>query len=215
MLTETPHLTLLDRLGGWWGIVGTGLPQVVFAVLTNVASLPVAAGIAFGVALVSGVIRKLRGEETAAALGGILGVAVAAGIALWTGSASDFFLVGIVTSAALFGPVAASFVVGRPVTGLLWNALHGGGHPWRSDRPSRQAHDLATLAVAAMLGARALVTGMLWWTGSVAGLATARIALGVPLTALVTLVVFWAFRRTTLRLVTPVRVAARGTRSSR
>ncbi|GAA4822351.1 DUF3159 domain-containing protein [Actinomycetospora corticicola] len=212
MLTETPHLTVLDRLGGWWGIVGTGLPQVVFAVLTNVTSLPVTAGVALGVALVFGVIRKLRGEETAAALGGILGVAVAAGIALWTGSATDFFLVGIVTSALLFGPTAASFVVGRPVTGLLWNALHGGGHPWRSDRPSRRAHDLATLAVAAMFGARALVSGLLWWTGSVAGLATARIVLGVPLTALVSLVVFWAFRRTTHRLVTPARVAARSSR---
>ncbi len=214
MLTETPHLTVLDRLGGWWGIVGTGLPQVVFAVLTNLTSLPVTAGVAFGVALVFGVIRKLRGEETAAALGGILGVTVAAGIALWTGSASDFFLVGIVTSAVRFGPVAASFVVGRPMTGLLWNALHGGGHPWRSDRPSRRAHALATLTVAAMFGARALVSGLLWWTGSVAGLATARIVLGVPLTALVTLVVFWAFRRTTHRLVTPARVAARSSSRS-
>lgn len=215
MLTETPHLTLLDRLGGWWGIVGTGLPQIVFAVQTNLTTLPVTAGVAFAVAVVFGVVRKLRGEETAAALGGVLGVAVAGGIALWTGSAGDFFLVGIVVSAVLFGPTAVSFVLGRPVTGVLWNALHGGGHPWRSDRPSRRAHDLATLAVAAMFGARALVSGMLWWTGSVAGLATARILLGVPLTALVTLVVFWAFRRTTLRLVTPARVAARSTPATR
>lgn len=208
-------LTVLDRLGGWWGIVGTGGPQVVFAVLTNVTALPVTAGVAFAVAVVFGVIRKARGEETAAALGGVLGVAIAAGIALWTGSASNFFLVGIVTSAALLVPTAVSFVVGRPVTGLLWNALHGGGHPWREDRPSRRAHDVATAAVAAMFGARALVSGWLWWTGSVVGLASARIALGVPLTALVTLVVFWAFRRTTHRLVTPARVAARSTQETR
>jgi hypothetical protein len=78
--------TALDRLGGWWGIVGTGLPHVVFAVLTKVTTLPVTATAAFAVA---------------------------------------------------------------------------------------------------------------------------RIVLGVPLTAVVTLVVFWAFRRTTHRLVTPVRVAAR------
>ncbi|MCD2185922.1 DUF3159 domain-containing protein [Actinomycetospora soli] len=214
-LPEVRPLTVLDRLGGWWGIVGTGGPQVVFAMLTNVTSLPVTAGVALAVAVVFGVIRKLRGEETAAALGGVLGVGIAAGIALWTGSASDFFLVGVVTSAAFFVPTAGSFVLGRPVTGVLWNALHGGGHPWREDRPSRRAHDLATAAAASMFGARALISGLLWWTESVAGLALARIVLGVPLTALVALVVFWAFRRTTHRLVTPARVAARSTGSSR
>ena len=206
-------LTVLDRLGGWWGVVGTGVPQVVFAVLTNVTSLPVTAGVSLAVAVALGIVRKVRGEPTSTALGGVLGVGVAAGIAVWTGSASDFFLVGIVASAVLFGPVAASYVVGRPVTGMLWNALHGGGHPWRSDRSSRRAHDVATAAVAAMFGARALVSGLLWWRESVTGLAIARIVLGLPLTALVVLVVLWAFRRTTHRLVTPARVAAnRGSR---
>ena len=206
-------LTVLDRLGGWWGIVGTGAPQVVFAVLTNVTSLPVTAGVSLAVAVALGIVRKARGEPTSTALGGVLGVGVAAGIAIWTGSASDFFLVGIVGSVIFLVPVAGSLAVRRPVTGLVWNAIHGGGHAWRDDRPSLRAHDVATAAAAVMFAARAGVSGWLWWIDSTGGLALARIVLGVPLTAVVAIVVFWAFRRTTNRLVTPARVAAnRGSR---
>ena len=73
-----------------------------------------------------------RGEPTTTVLGGVFGVAIASGISVWTGSAANFFLVGIV--AALIGLVATtvSVVVRRPLTGLAWNALHGGGHAWRA-----------------------------------------------------------------------------------
>ena len=205
---DTVPLTVLDRLGGWWGIVGTGAPQVVFALLTNVTPLPVTAGVSLAVAVALGIVRKARGEPTSTALGGVLGVGVAAGIAVWTGSASDYFLVGIVASLVCLVPVAGSLVVRRPVTGLVWNAIHGGGHAWRDDRLSRRAHVVATAATGLMFATRAGVSGWLWWIDSTGGLALARIVLGVPLTAVVAIVVFWAFRRTTNRLVTPARVAS-------
>ncbi|GAA4797738.1 hypothetical protein GCM10023200_37500 [Actinomycetospora chlora] len=204
---EAP-LTLLDRLGGPWGLVGTGVPQVVFALLSNVTTLPVTAGVAFAVAAVLAVARRWRGEPLSTALGGVLGVAVAAGIALWTGSAADYFLVGIVASTLALVGCLVSLAAGRPVTALAWNAVHGGGHPWRADRPSRRAHVVATVAAATMFAARAAVSGWLWWLDATAGLALARLVLGVPLTALVAIVVLWAFRRSTTRLVTPARVAA-------
>ncbi|MEJ2871410.1 DUF3159 domain-containing protein [Actinomycetospora sp. OC33-EN08] len=206
---EETRLTLLDRLGGVWGLIGTGVPQVVFALLSNVTTLPVTAGVALAVAVVLGVVRKLRGEPLSTALGGVLGVAVAVGIALWTGSASNYFLVGIVASTLALVGTVVSLVVRRPLTGLAWNAIHGGGHAWRDDRPSRRAHLVATIATAGMFAARSAVSGWLWWVDSTEGLAVARVVLGVPLTALVAIVVFWAFRRTTNRLVTPARVAAR------
>lgn len=205
---DAPALTVLDRLGGPWGVIGTGAPQIVFAVVSNIASLPVTAGVSLAVAVVFAVIRKTRGEPTSTALGGVFGVAVAAGIAIWTGSASNFFLVGIVASLICFVATAGSLAVRRPATGLLWNALHGGGHPWRQDRPSRIAHDVATSAMALMFGARFVVTQWLYSVDSTSGLAIARVAMGVPLTALTALIAFWAFRRTTHRLVTPRRVAA-------
>jgi hypothetical protein len=181
---------------------------VVFALLTNVTSLAVTAGVSLTVAVALGIARRARREPTSTALGGVLGVGVAAGIAVWTGSASDYFLVGIVASLVCLVPVAGSLVLGRPVTGLVWNAIHGGGFAWRDDRPSRRAHDVATAAAATMFAARAGVSTWLWWIDSTGGLALARVVLGIPLTAVVAIVVLWAFRRTTNRLVTPARVAS-------
>ena len=56
-------------------------------------------------------IFRARGEPTTTVDGGVLGVAIASGSRSWTGSAANFFLVGIV--AALVGLVAttASVVV--------------------------------------------------------------------------------------------------------
>ena len=211
---EARPLTVLDRLGGPWGLIGTGAPQVVFAVVTNFASLPVTAGVSLAVAVVFAVVRKVRGDPTSTALGGVLGVGIASAVAIWTGSASNYFLVGIVASLICFIGTAGSLAVRRPVTGLMWNALHGGGHPWREDRPSRRAHDIATSAAAVMFGARFVVTQWLYSVDSTSGLAIARVAMGVPLTAAAAIVAFWAFRRTTNRLVTPVRVAAERERAA-
>lgn len=196
-------MTLLERVGWPWGVLGAAIPQVVFAVAIVVVPLIAAAGIALAVALVQAVIFRVRGEPTSTVLGGVFGVAIASGISVWTGTAANFFLVGIV--AALVGLVAttASVVVRRPLTGLAWNALHGGGHAWREDGPVRRAHDVATLAAAAVFGARFVVTQWLYGIDSTGGLAIAKIVMGTPMTLVAAVVVFWAFRRSTRRLVTP------------
>lgn len=207
---EERPMTLLERVGWPWGVLGAAIPQVVFALAIVVVPLIAAAGIALAVALVQAAIFRARGEPTATVLGGVLGVAIASGISVWTGSAGDFFLVGIV--AALIGLVAttASVVVRRPLTGLAWNALHGGGHAWRQDRPARRAHDVATLAAAAVFGARFVVTRWLYGIDSTGGLAVAKVVMGTPMTLVAAVVAFWAFRRSTRRLITPTARAGDG-----
>jgi len=196
-------VTLLERIGWPWGVLGAAIPQAVFAVAVVVVPLLAAAGIALAVALVQAAVFRARGEPTTTVLGGVLGVAIASGLAVWTGSAANFFLVGIV--AALVGLVAttASVVVRRPLTGLAWNALHGGGHAWREDRPARRAHDVATLAAAAVFGARFVVTQWLYGIDATGGLAIAKVVMGTPMTLVAAVVAFWAFRRSTRRLITP------------
>ncbi|MCD2192007.1 DUF3159 domain-containing protein [Actinomycetospora endophytica] len=89
------------------------------------------------------------------------------------------------------------------MTGLIWNLVHGGGHGWRDDPRSRRAHDIATSGAALVFAARFVVSQWLYSADSTGGLAIARASMGLPLTALVAVVMLWAFRRTTLRLVTP------------
>ncbi|MFC7327577.1 DUF3159 domain-containing protein [Marinactinospora rubrisoli] len=176
------------------------VPVVVFATVVAFVSLPVAIGIAIAVALAIGVLQLLRGETVMNALGGVIGVAAAGGVSAWTGSANDFFLIGI--WAALLGAVAAlvSLVARRPLTGVIWNAVHGGGHAWREDRPTLLAHDLATLAVTAMFAARFGAQQWAYLADSTGWLATMDVVTGTPLTVLAGLAVFWAFRRASKRL---------------
>ena len=97
--------------------------------------------------------------------------------------------------------VLASLLVRRPLTGVIWNAVHGGAYAWREDRPTRRAHDIATLAAATVLCARFVVTEWLYLADATGPLAFAKIAMGTPLTVPAILVVVWAFRRSTKRLV--------------
>ena len=191
--------TILEQLGGPMGFVYSTLPVVVFVVGQAFLPLPLTVGFSVAAALGITGFRLLRGEPFGSAVGGLVGVAVAAGVVVWTGSAADFFLIGIWASLAGFVVALGSVLARRPLSGLVWNAVHGGGHAWRDDRRTLRAHDAATIAAAAVFGARFVVQQWLYSVDATGGLAVAKIGMGMPLTVLAALVVVWAFRRSSAR----------------
>jgi hypothetical protein len=201
--------TLLDQVGGPMGFVYSTVPVVVFVAANAFLPLPMTIGVAIAVGLALTGFRLLRGERFTSAVGGLAGVAVAAGIVAWTGSAKDFFVLGIWVALAGFVVTFGSVLARRPLTGVVWNLVHGGRHAWRADAVVLRAHDVATLAAALVFGARFVVKEWLYLADSTTWLAIAKIVMGTPLTVLAALVVVWAFRRTTARLITPA-----GTRRS-
>lgn len=192
---------LLDNLGGTSGMIYTAIPVVAFVTANALVALPIAVGVAIAIALVITVLRVKRGEQIPQASGGLLGVVVAGGVAAWTGSAGGYFLIGIWLSLAGAALMLASILARRPLTGLLWNALHGNEYAWRSNRSVAHAHYIATSTFAALFGARYVVQDWLYDTDATGWLAFARIAMGTPLLALAVLVTVWAFRRSTAQLV--------------
>lgn len=202
---ETPvdvKQTALQAAGGPWGIVASTIPSLVFAGVVGFVSLPLSIGIAIAVAVVIAGVQLRRGETFSAASGGLVGVAVSGGISAATGSANDFFLIGIWASLAIGIVPLASILMRRPLTGAIWNAMHGGNHAWRADRPAARAHYLATGAVAVMGLGRFAVQQWLYLADATGALAIADTVMGFPLTGLVAVVVIWAFRRSTKRMVT-------------
>ncbi|WP_406688730.1 DUF3159 domain-containing protein [Saccharopolyspora sp. ID03-671] len=200
--TEKPtdvKQALVDGVGGPMGMLYTALPVVVFVTAVPFLPLMVAIGVALAAALVLTGVRVLRGERLSSALGGVIAIAAAGGVAALTGSAKDFFLIGIWASLAGAIVMLVSLLVGRPLTGVIWNLLHGGQNAWRQDRSALRAHYLASLAVTAVFAARFVVKEYLYLADSTGWLAFAKIAMGTPLTALAALVVLWAFRHTTKR----------------
>ncbi|MGW1737853.1 DUF3159 domain-containing protein [Nocardia sp. NPDC001965] len=200
--TAAPKPTLLDQMGGPMGFVYSTLPVVVFVAANAVSPLAPTIGISLAVGVALTVFRLVRGERFSSAIGGLLGIGVAVGIVAWTGSAKDFFVLGIWVALAGFVVTFGSALIRRPLTGVVWNLVHGGARNWRADPVALRAHDIATLAVAAMFGARFVVKEWLYLADSTTWLAVAKIAMGTPLTVLAALVVLWAFRQTTKRLVT-------------
>jgi Protein of unknown function (DUF3159) len=197
--------TLLDQMGGPMGFVYSTVPVVVFVAANAFLPLPLTIGVSIAVGLALTGFRLLRGERFTSAVGGLLGLAAAVGIVAWTGSAKDFFVFGIWAALAGFVVTFGSVLARRPLTGVIWNLMHGGTHAWRDDKVVLRTHDVATLAAALVFGARFVVKEWLYLTDSTTWLAVAKIAMGTPLTVLGALVVVWAFRRTTKRLVPPRR----------
>ncbi|WP_280463683.1 DUF3159 domain-containing protein [Nocardia carnea] len=193
--------TVLDQMGGPLGFVYSTVPVVVFVAANSVLPLAATVGVSVAVAIALTVFRMWRGERFSSAIGGLLGLAAAVGIVLWTGSAKDFFVIGIWAALAGFVVASASLLVRRPLTGVVWNLVHGGKHAWREDKAALRAHDIATAAAALVFGARFVVKEWLYLTDSTTWLAVAKIAMGTPLTVLAALVVVWAFRRTTKRFL--------------
>ena len=199
----SPQPTLLDQMGGPMGFVWSAVPVAVFVAADSFLPLTATVVVSVAVGLAITGYRLLRGEPFGLAAGGLLGLAVAIGVVLLTGDARDFFVLGIWTYLAAFVVALGSVLVRRPLTGVVWNLVHGGAHDWRADRRVLRAHDVATLFAAVVSGARFGVQQWLYTSDETGWLGVARIAMGWPLTILAALVVVWAFRRSSARLLPP------------
>lgn len=189
--------TMLQQLGGIGGLVASTVPVLVFVPVNAYAGLAAAIWSAVGVAVLVAVWRLVRREPLQPAVSGLLGVAIAAFIAYRTGSAKGYFLFGIWASLAYAAVFAVSIAVRWPLVGLIWHGVNGDGQSWRGDRALRRAYDIATLTWMVVFGARFVVQKYLYDADSATTLGVARIAMGIPLTALAILVTVWAVRRAT------------------
>jgi Protein of unknown function (DUF3159) len=204
-LREQARLQVLASIGGWTGMIIAAVPTVVFVIVNVTATLPWAIAAAVGSAVLLAGYRVARRQSVQQALGGLLGVAVAALIAARTGQARGYFLWGILTSFCYGTAFAASIVVRRPVVGLLWEFLDptpappgAPPCPWHRCRALLRGYALATLGAAVVFLARGGVQLALYHQNATGWLAAARIAMGYPLTVLAVGYGLWVVRRARL-----------------
>ncbi|MEU9878801.1 DUF3159 domain-containing protein [Streptomyces phaeochromogenes] len=200
MQARQKQVSALERAGGTKGIVYSALPVMAFVVANSARGLKTAIIASAVVAVAIAAERLKRKESLQPALGGVFGAAIAAGISWYTGSAKDFFLIGIWLSLAGAVAFVLSVVLRWPLAGLIWNSATGKGTVWRADRRSRFYYDIATLVLAAIFGARFAVQQYLYQADEVGSLGFAKIAMGYPLLAVGFLAVAWAARASDKRL---------------
>ncbi|GAA2591596.1 DUF3159 domain-containing protein [Winogradskya consettensis] len=189
--------SLADLLGGRRAALDATVPPVVFVAgwLVGGRSIWIGAAAAVIAAAVVGGVRLKNGDKPRAVLIGLLGVCVAAIVALRTGRAEDFFLLQIVSNAASALAWAVSIVVRWPLLGIVVGTVLGQKTRWRRDPVLLRAYMKASWVWVLQYVVRLAVFVPLWATHQVVALGIARGVLTWPLVAACLAVSWWVIRR--------------------
>jgi hypothetical protein len=185
-----------SAVGGVRGLVESVVPTVVFTIVYAVTKdLAWSVASALGVAVLLAVVRVVQRQNPTQAVTGVLGVALAAGIAWYTGAAVNFFLASILKNVFFTVLCLLSIAVGWPYVGVLLGFLLGEGTYWRQVPARRRAYVIATWLWAAMFAVRLAVQVPLYLRDQVTGLGAASVPLGLPLFGVVLLGCWLVIRR--------------------
>lgn len=195
---EPSGAALWAAVGGVRGVVESILPGLMFLVLftaTGELVLSVSAPVVVALAFIA--VRLARREPLGSAIAGAFGIALSAGIALFTGEARDNFVIGFFINAGITLAMVVSLLVRWPFIGAVI-AFAVGDREWRSDKAKFRVAVVATLLWATFPLIRLAVELPLYFTDQTSALATAKLLLGVPLYAIV-LWITWLLVRSAWR----------------
>jgi hypothetical protein len=150
-----------------------------------------ALGLSVGASVIFTLVRIIRRESVLQAIVGLVGVALSAAIAIFTGRAEGFSVWGLVTNGVYALAVIVSLAARWPLVGLVIGLYRQDKGAWRKDRESRRVYTITTLLWLAMFVIRLAVEVPLFVAASLASgaenaalnqaLLTAKLALGLPL----------------------------------
>jgi len=186
-----------EAVGGVRGVVESVAPGLLFVVVYLVAgqNLRPALIAAGGAAVIAVIARLVQRTPVTQAFSGLLGVGIGVFWAWKSGDASNYFAYGLWVNAVYLVGTLASILVGWPLVGLVVGLFRpegpmsstgswGAAMSWRADPALRRRYALATWPWVIMFGLRLAVQLPLYYASEVAWLGTAKLAMGLPLTAL-------------------------------
>jgi hypothetical protein len=170
----------MDILRDPRALVDTGLGPVAFITVNALTDLETAAAVAVGISIVIAVWRGVRREPVTNAIGGVLGTGLAVFIALYTGSASGFFVPRALQNTGLALAFWGSIAFRRPLVGFVVAPIYHFPPGWYRDPRVRRAFSEGTAAFAIVFTIRAVVYSFLILTDRETALAGAVVVLGWP-----------------------------------
>lgn len=186
---------IIDAVGGVRGVIEALLPGLLYLILfmvTGDARVSVLAPAALSIVAV--MFRIVQRQSLISSLSGVLGVAIAVFTTLFTGRGEDYFLPGFWINGFWIVALSLSLLLRYPLIGFLVGALTGNLTGWRAEPRLRVAAWVSTIVWLALFALRLVVQLPLYFTGNVTALGLARLAMGVPLFALVILFTWLLFR---------------------
>lgn len=192
------EFSVADAIGGPRGIAESVLPTLLFVVLyvTTREVLPaaLAAGAVVAIALIARLVQR---QNLGPAMGGLIGVALGGVLAVRSGQGSDFYLPGILINAVSLLVLLGSIILRQPLIGVLIGLIDQRVADWREHADSRAVYTRATWLFAGLYAAKLLVQVPLLLSGATAALGVAKIAMGLPLFAVLVYLV-WLMHRAVL-----------------
>lgn len=188
--------SLVRAVGGVRGLIESLLPGLAFLVIYTITrdlTPSVVAPVVVAVGFI--LVRAITRSPVMPAVTGLLGVAISAALALFTGRAEDNFLPGLIINAVSVVVLLVSIAVRWPLIGVIVGLLTGDATGWRSDRTKFRVVLVATWCWVGLFALRLGVQGPLYFAGQVAALGSVKLILGVPLYAAM-LWVTWLLVRT-------------------
>lgn len=201
---ETPSgSALLAAMGGVRGLVESIIPGLAFLVIyTFTQQLIPSVVVPIIIAIVFVVIRLVSKQPWTSAAAGVLGIALSAGLALFTGRAEDNFVFGFIINGVFLVALLVSIAVRWPLIGVIASLITGEGPAWRQDRAKVRVALIGTVLWCGLFAVRLGVELPLYFASNTSGLAGAKLLLGVPLYAAM-LWVTWLLVRTAYRRPEP------------
>jgi hypothetical protein len=183
MSTERPEPrppSPMDILRDPRALVDTGVGPVAFVVVNALTDLETAAIVAVAISVMIALFRAVRREPLTNAIGGLLGTGLAVFIALYTGSASGFFVPRALQNAGLALGFWGSIAFRRPLVGFVVAPIYHFPSGWHRDPRVRRPFAEGTAAFAIVFSVRAVVYTVLILLEREAALAGAVVVLGWP-----------------------------------
>ncbi|MEU4564269.1 DUF3159 domain-containing protein [Actinoplanes sp. NPDC023936] len=195
--------SLAELLNGRRAAVDASLPPIGFVAgyliggqtLGEHGSIWAGTGAAILFALALSAWRLKRGDKPRAVVIGLLGVCVAALIALYTGRAEDFFLIQLFSNAASALGWIVSIVIRWPLLGLVVGGVLKQRTRWRRDPALLRAYSRGSWVWVCQYVLRLAVFLPLYQSGRAAELGIARVALSWPLVAACLAGSWWVIQR--------------------
>ncbi|MDO9590959.1 MAG: DUF3159 domain-containing protein, partial [Microcella sp.] len=180
----TAH-ALWAAVGGVRGLIESLLPGFLFLVVfTITAEVAPSVLIPLGLAVVFVLVRAIMRSPIMPAVIGLIGIALSAGLALWSGRAEENFLLGFVINGVWLLALLVSLALRRPLIGVITGLLTG-DHDWRADPAKRTVLTVTTWLWVGLFSVRLGVQVPLYVAEQAAALAATKLVMGLPLYAAV------------------------------
>lgn len=158
------------------------LPPFVYVIINGLFGLCIAAGSALAASLVLVALRLKSKKNWKYAFAGFMGVVIAVGFAILSGSAANYYLPKLFTSIGLIVITVVSLILKKPLAAWLSHLSRGWELEWFWRPDIRPAYTEVTLFWLGLFMMRGALQFVLLVADNVAGLFLLNTLLGLPVT---------------------------------